>query len=174
MDYSSFDIAESSGVYGVPSRTISQLMVHHRTFISLSPERLASIIMGARRRVVYAAPSVSLEVSSALINASERLGDGNVAIVLDVSEDVFRLGYGVIDALNLLHERNISVRHSEGLRISLLVVDDEGFIFCLPALLVDAARRGDRNNVLWASVRRPAMLITDAMSSWASCTTACQ
>jgi hypothetical protein len=118
-------------------------MAHHRTFLSLSPERLASIIMGARRRVVYAAPSVSLEVSSALINASERLGDGNVAIVLDVSEDVFRLGYGVIDALNLLHERNISVRHSEGLRISLVVVDDEGFIFCLPALLVDAARRGD-------------------------------
>jgi hypothetical protein len=99
--------------------------------------------MGARRRVVYAAPSVSLEVSSALINASERLGAGNVAIVLDVSEDVFRLGYGVIDALNLLHERNISVRHSEGLRISLVIIDDEGFIFCQPALLVDAARRGD-------------------------------
>jgi hypothetical protein len=68
--------------------------------------------MGARRRVIYAAPSVSLEVSSALINVGERLGAEMVSVVLDVSEDVFRLGYGVVDALNMLHERNIAVRHA--------------------------------------------------------------
>jgi hypothetical protein len=40
--------------------------------------------MGARRRVIYAAPSLSLEVSSALINARDRLGPGMVSVVLDV------------------------------------------------------------------------------------------
>jgi hypothetical protein len=40
-----------------------------------------------------------------------------VSVVLDVSEDVFRLGYGVVDALNLLRERNVAVRHAEGLLI---------------------------------------------------------
>jgi len=99
--------------------------------------------MGARRRVIYAAPSVSLEVSSALINVGERLGAGMVSVVLDVSEDVFRLGYGVVDALNMLHERNIAVRHADGLRISFVVVDDEGFIFAIPPLLVDGGRKGD-------------------------------
>ena len=48
-----------------------------------------------------------------------------VSVVLDVSEDVFRLGYGVVDALNLLLEKNVAVRHAEGLRISFVVVDDE-------------------------------------------------
>lgn len=104
-------------------------MAQHRIFLSLPSDRIGALIMGARRRVIYAAPSVSLEVSSALINVGERLGAEMVSVVLDVSEDVFRLGYGLIDALNMLHERNIAVRHADGLRISFVVVDDEGFIF---------------------------------------------
>jgi hypothetical protein len=108
--------------------------------------------MGARRRVIYAAPSLTLDVSSALINAAGRLGAGMVSVVLDVSEDVFRLGYGVIDALNLLHERNVAVRHAGGLRISFVVVDDDGFIFAIPPLLVDGGQTGDDHpNAICAS-----------------------
>jgi hypothetical protein len=101
-----------------------------RTFVTLSSESLGALIMGARQRVIYVAPSLSLDVSSALIKASERLCTGMVSVVLDVSEGVFRLGYGVVDALNLLHERHITLRHAEGLRISF--GDNEGFIFALP------------------------------------------
>jgi hypothetical protein len=108
--------------------------------------------MGARQRVIYVAPSVSLDVSSALINVSERLGIEVVSVVLDVSEEVFRLGYGVVDALNMLHERHIALRHTAGLRISFLVVDNEGFIFALPPLLVDGGNnRDDQPNAVRAS-----------------------
>lgn len=75
-----------------------------------------------------------------------------VSVVLDVSEDVFRLGYGVVDALNLLLEKNVAVRHAEGLRISFVVVDDEGFIFAIPPLLIDAGhKRDDHPNAVRAS-----------------------
>lgn len=119
------------------------MAVQHKTFLTLPPERLGALIMGARRRVIYAAPSLSLDVSSALINVGERLGAGMVSVVLDVSEEVFRLGYGVIDALTMLREKNVAVRHAQGLRISFVVVDDEGFIFAIPPLLVDGGRKGD-------------------------------
>jgi hypothetical protein len=69
-------------------------VAQHRTFLSLPADRLgAALIMGARRRVIYAAPSVSLEVSAALINVVNRPRAGMVSVVLDVSEDVFRLAH---------------------------------------------------------------------------------
>jgi hypothetical protein len=58
---------------------------------------LARLIDSKGRR--EAAPSVSFEVATALINIRERLGAEAVAVVLDVSEGVLRLGYGVADAL---------------------------------------------------------------------------
>ena len=78
-----------------------------RTFLTLSPEGLGKFIMGASERVIYAAPSLSDQVSTALINASERLGFEAVSVVLNVSEEVFRLGYGLIDALNMCREASI-------------------------------------------------------------------
>ena len=117
--------------------------VPERTFVTLTPERLAKLIMEAQKRVIYAAPSLSLDLAAALINAYDRLGGSAVAIVLDVSEGVFRLGYGVVEAVGLLRERHLEVRHAEGLRISLVVIDDVGFIFVLPPLLVEDDRRAD-------------------------------
>ena len=44
-----------------------------RTFIALSSQQVADLIMQARTRVIYAAPSLSLDVASALINTHTRL-----------------------------------------------------------------------------------------------------
>jgi hypothetical protein len=53
------------------------------------PKKLGALIMGARRRVIYAAPSLSFDVSLSLKKASGRLGAAMVSVVLDVSEEVF-------------------------------------------------------------------------------------
>jgi hypothetical protein len=83
-------------------------MALDRTFLAMTPKRLASAIMQARRRVVYAAPSLSLDVAAALVNVHGRLD--TVAVVVDASEGVFRLGYGVADALATLKEKRIAIR----------------------------------------------------------------
>jgi hypothetical protein len=80
-------------------------MGFERVFVAMTPERLAKRILGAQRRVVYAAPSLSPPVASALINAHGSLGAEAVAIVIDAREVVLRLGYGVADALGLLREK---------------------------------------------------------------------
>jgi hypothetical protein len=81
-----------------------------RTFITLTPERLSKVIMDARRRVIYAAPSLTMDVAAALIHSRDRLGAASVVIVLDVTEGVLRLGYGLADALSILKENNVSIR----------------------------------------------------------------
>jgi hypothetical protein len=127
-------------------------MALDRTFVAMTPQRLAGAIMQARRRVVYAAPSLSLDVAAALINVHERLDADTVAIVVDVSEGVFRIGYGVADALATLREKRIAIRHAEGLRIAFAVIDDEGFIFALPPLLVEETKgTDDQPNAVRAS-----------------------
>src|SRR6266851_2822117 len=93
----------------------SRPMALDRTFIAMTPDGLKSVIAGARRRVIYAAASLSPSVAAALINASERLGKDAVAIVIDVGAGVLRLGYGVVDAIALLREKKVPIRHQEGL-----------------------------------------------------------
>jgi hypothetical protein len=120
--------------------------------MALSPEGLGQFIMGARERVIYAAPSLSDQVATALINVSKRLGFEALSVVLDVSEEVFRLGYGLVDALTMCREASIPIRHADGLRISFVVVDNAGYIFALPPLLVEGARQtDDRPNAVRAS-----------------------
>jgi hypothetical protein len=93
-----------------------------------------------------------MDVATALINARDRLSSEAVAVVVDVSEGVLRVGYGVADALAMLREKELSVRHTEGLRISFIVADDEGFIFALPPLLVEENNQvDDRPNAIRAS-----------------------
>jgi hypothetical protein len=127
-------------------------MALDRTFLAMTPNRLASAIMQARRRVVYAAPSLSLDVAAALVNVHERLDADSVAVVVDVSEGVFRLGYGVADALATLKDKRIAIRHAEGLRIAFVVIDDEGFIFAVPPLLVEKIKgTNDQPNAVRAT-----------------------
>ncbi len=138
-------------------------MALERIFVAMTPDRLAALIMGARHRVFYVAPSLSLPVASALINAHRRLSAEAVAVVIDAREGVLRLGYGVVDALELCRDEKVAIRHTEGLRISFVVIDDEGYIFALPPLLVEEADSADDHpNAIRAS-RGQVELLADAV-----------
>ena len=114
-----------------------------RTFISLTVQRAADLIKQAKRRVIYAAPGLSDDVGTALVQAHQQLGPDAVAVLLDVSETVFRLGYGVVEAVADLRSKGVTIRDAEGLRIAFLVADDEGYIFTQPPLLVEAPKQVD-------------------------------
>lgn len=118
-------------------------MPDDRTFLALGADRIGQCIMAARRRVIYAAPGASPAVAVALVNAHQRLGKDAIAVVLDVSETVCRLGYGEVDALAILREKDVPLRHNSGLRIAFLLADDDGFLFTMPPLLVEDSRPAD-------------------------------
>ena len=110
-------------------------------FLSMDSNALADFIQSAERSVCYAAPGILSKPASSLIQVANRIGPELVAVCLDFDEQVFRMGYGEMDAVKSLRERNIQVSSSTGLRTGLVVVDDEGYIFTPTALLLESDSR---------------------------------
>lgn len=108
-----------------------------KNFIALSSSRLADLIGTAQKRVAIVAPSIHTDVGAALFDAVCRLGATNIDLVVDLDEKVFRLGYGSIDAIKLLKENDIKIRHHKGLRIGLAIIDDQAWAFSPVALYIE-------------------------------------
>jgi hypothetical protein len=61
-------------------------------FLSLSDSNMAALIDRAGRRVPLTIPGRRTSTAESLIHAVNRLGQANVAVLVDCSEEVFRLG----------------------------------------------------------------------------------
>ena len=107
-------------------------------FCHVSMDDLAKLIRGARRLAIVAAPGIDEAIASAVILAAEAIGTENVRVILDVDEENCRAGYGNVDGYSILIDKGISVRRCQGLRIGFALADDQGFIFGLPPLMVEA------------------------------------
>lgn len=105
-------------------------------FTSMSSKKIECLVRDASRRVVLAAPAFRTNVGEALAAAHERLGSCAVSVIVDCDEEVFRLGYGEIEAVTLLRDAGCSVRQSAGLRIGVLICDDLAWVFSPTALYI--------------------------------------
>lgn len=54
-------------------------------FTTLTDARICDEIQAARKHVILAAPGIGMQVAKALQFADQRLGDGAVQVVLDIS-----------------------------------------------------------------------------------------
>ena len=105
-------------------------------FTAISSEKMASLLNEASKRVILATPAVFEVTARALLAAHHRLGSDSITIVVDCDEEVFRLGYGEIAALQMLQESGIALRQCSGLRVGVLICDDQGWVFSPTALYV--------------------------------------
>jgi hypothetical protein len=105
-------------------------------FTTLTDVHICQHIEAAKKYIILAAPGISVAIAEALLKARSRLGDNAIQVVLDVSAQVARLGYGSHDAVKRLQEAGIVVRHQPGMRIGALICDNAGWSFaCFPALV---------------------------------------
>ena len=113
-----------------------------KTFQAVNDDVLIDLIDQVHERLVFIAPGVRKKVAEAICGAVERLGDaGNVSVILDVSEEVCRMGFGDIEGLRILQQSQlISGRLSaqEGVRIGVLITDEDTLIYTPTALLLEA------------------------------------
>lgn len=107
-------------------------------FCFLNSLAISKMILGANRLVCFASPGVNQEVAKALIEVAGRLGPETISVCLDFDERVMRMGYGDLDAVDQIMNCGISVRSASGLRTSLVIVDDSGFIFTPTPLYLEA------------------------------------
>ena len=76
----------------------------------------------------------------------------SVTVILDADEEACRVGYGDAEALERLHDAaslaQVPVRRQPGLRLGLLVADDELVIWAPAARSVEAERTEDQPNAI--------------------------
>lgn len=112
------------------------------TMIAVNDSLLIRLISGAQRRIVFVAPGVSESLAAALAEAWKRLSPVNVNIVLDPDPEVIRLGYGTIQGLEILKSaarfQKAVVLMRRGVRIGLLVSDDDCVVYSPAPLLIEA------------------------------------
>jgi len=112
-------------------------------FVSASDRSLAVRISHATQRIALAAPAIREQTAAALLDANARVGGDSVSVVVDCDDEVFRLGYGSIEALQTLRDHGVNVRQSSGLRVGVLVCDDETVVFTPTALYVQDEVQSD-------------------------------
>lgn len=99
---------------------------------------MADFISRARIAVCYAAPGLRQEAADALAQTAQRIGPELITVYLDFDERVLRMGYGELAAVETLRNAGIGVNSLSGLRTSLVIADDEGYIFTPTALFLEA------------------------------------
>jgi hypothetical protein len=98
-------------------------------FSAFSSDRIAKLIQNATNRVVYAAPGIHDEPAAALVELTQGLFSPHLTVSLDFDERTLRMGYGSLEAIELLRKAEIGITHSPGFRSGVLIVDDRGWIF---------------------------------------------
>ena len=120
------------------------------TYTSITDEALPARISSAKVKIVLAAPGLGENAGKALL---ERVRNGVAATVLiDATPEVYHIGYGDESALLLLRdamlnaESNLTVRQAPGLRIGLLLVDDDIVVWAPTPRAVEAERESAEQN----------------------------
>lgn len=120
---------------------------------NVDDQKIVSLINSACQRVVLLTPGVTEEVAAAIVEAWGRLGGRAVSVILDVDPEVCRLGYGTVEAIQLLRhaaaKAGTQVWHQTGVRVGLLICDQTTLVFSPPPLLIEAGSpQPDRPNAV--------------------------
>ena len=110
---------------------------------SLPSHRIAVWVSQAQRRVVYAAPGIHPRPAAALVDLVSRIPASSITISLDFDEHTLRMGYGTLEAVEVLTKAGLTPTHSPGFRSGILIVDDQGWIFTPTALYLEAEPQSD-------------------------------
>ncbi|MBI1335715.1 MAG: hypothetical protein GC164_01995 [Phycisphaera sp.] len=108
-------------------------------------KNLAATIRGAQHRVVFVSPAFGDEVAAALADRWRALGPDAVNVVIDIDPEVFRLGYGLLASVQWLEltatEIGAMINKQPGVRIGVLIADDEAWVFAPTPQLIEAGER---------------------------------
>lgn len=103
------------------------------TFCAVDDNALTTLIRQAQRRIVFIAPGLFQPVATALCKRFDEVARLEVTLILDADDDVCRIGFGELAALQLVHQHakaaGFYVRFQPGLRVGVLLVDDRTLVW---------------------------------------------
>ena len=127
------------------------------TFTVVNEDTLAAAIEGCRERLVYIAPGVTEWIVDAMASVMQRERPPAITVIIDADPEVCRLGYGTVDGLKALQalavEQMLPIRYQPGLRVGVLVADDQISVYSPTPLLIEAGSdRADQPNAITLGV----------------------
>ena len=113
-----------------------------RAFTVASDEALVQLVEGARKRLVVIAPALTTAVAEAVARRLDDLDHLGVTIILDSDPEVYRLGFGDVEALAIIRKASadalFDLREQAGVRIGLVIADETTMIFSPAARSIEA------------------------------------
>lgn len=122
-------------------------------FTVANEANMCSAISACRRRLVYIAPGITESLAKAIDALLIRNQAPAVTVIIDTDPEVCRLGYGTVAGLNCLQqlaeERHLPIRYQPGVRIGVLMCDEQMWVYTPTPLLIEAGiERCDHPNAL--------------------------
>jgi hypothetical protein len=119
-----------------------------RLFTIASDEAISSMISGAKEWLVLITPGLSKQVASVLAACIK--GDRSpsmISVIMDIDPEVCRLGFGDIDAIDLLRSalqsRGLDLQMQKGVRIGVVIADSDILIYSPTARLIESGSNSE-------------------------------
>ena len=113
-----------------------------KTFCAVGDPTLIQLIASAQDRIVFVAPGLTLAVADALGRRFDEIDGMDITVVLDADEDVCRIGYGEVAALQRLHalaqNKGFWLKSQPGLRVGVLLADKQTLVWSPTPCSVEA------------------------------------
>ena len=104
-----------------------------RTFTTATDESVVEMIKSAQRRLAVIAPGVTIPVARALAGRMTDLPELSLTVILDADAEVYRMGYGEPDALEVIRKASkdsmFDLREQAGIRIGIIIADDRTVVY---------------------------------------------
>lgn len=113
-----------------------------RIFTTATDNNLIALIRGARNRLAVITPALTTPVAEALAARMADLSDLSLTITLDADAEVYRMGYGDQEALEIIRkaseEAMFNLHEQPGVRIGVVISDDRTMVYAPVSRNVEA------------------------------------
>jgi len=130
------------------------------TFTVVNEDTLAADVKHCRERLVYIAPGITGKIVGAMREAMQRSQPPALTVIIDADPEVCRLGYGTVEGLKALQAlaaaQMLPIRYQPGLRLGVLVADDQIAVYSPTPLLIEAGSdQADQPNAITLGAGNP-------------------
>jgi hypothetical protein len=148
------------------NRILEVNVMNNPVFLGINQNFIAEQIGRAEKYIFLAIPGITKKISDALIKTHNRLGGWEkISVVIDPSSKVYYLGYAELDAFDELVLCGCKIKCENNLRIGLLTVDDQMFVFSPLSLNLESDEEGaDSVNALMIDYKIAQPIIEAIMS----------
>ena len=113
-----------------------------RTFTTATDDSLITLIEGAQNRLAVIAPGLTTPVARALAARMKELPTLSLTVILDADAEVYRMGYGDAEALEIIRETSLNeifdLREQPGVRIGVVISDGRTMVYAPVSRNVEA------------------------------------